>query len=324
MMNNTYRNPKIWSLLTKFIEILQDRSLDPLTYNEIKLVKELKTNIAKISFLPKVSSKAENEWRRYSNRVIYLIKNKDPREFLRWNVIRSTMNVTNSFFIIKEYIHLRRDRKWKKVWKKVIKEDKAGHPIPFFLYPCSSGNLIHHAYILSKFDEKIKENIADIDFIFEFGGGYGGLCRLIHKLGFKGKYIIFDFPVFSVLQTFFLNMVGIPAYFSNKAIKHKMVGVDCISDINELKKNIYNFSSKPLSKSLFIATWSLSESPIKIRKKFLELLPLFNLYLIAYQDRFGEVNNKKFFDNWKKEKDIIFYDWKIKHLPGHNFLIGKR
>jgi hypothetical protein len=35
-------------------------------------------------------------------------------------------------------------------------------------------------------------------------------------MGFKGKYAIFDLPVFSALQVFFLKMIGLNAEFGDE------------------------------------------------------------------------------------------------------------
>ena len=46
--------------------------------------------------------------------------------------------------------------------------------------------------------------------IVEFGGGYGSMCRLLHKLGFSGQYFIYDLPEFVALQRYFLKSIGMP------------------------------------------------------------------------------------------------------------------
>jgi len=65
--------------------------------------------------------------------------------------------------------------------------------------------LIHHTYHIAQFEDKVGERISNFDFIFKFGGGYGSMCKLLHNPGFKGRYVLYDFPVFSALQEFFLK-----------------------------------------------------------------------------------------------------------------------
>jgi hypothetical protein len=46
-------------------------------------------------------------------------------------------------------------------------------------------------------------DVRGFDFVIEFGGGYGSLCRLFFNQQFKGQYVLFDLPPFSALQHFF-------------------------------------------------------------------------------------------------------------------------
>ena len=58
----------------------------------------------------------------------------------------------------------------------------------------------------------------------------------------------------------------------------------------------------------------------------LPLVTYFESYLIAYQNNFGEVNNKEFFEKWKKSINysLEWKEWRINHLPGNNYLVGTR
>ncbi|KAJ1474744.1 hypothetical protein T484DRAFT_1831154, partial [Baffinella frigidus] len=44
--------------------------------------------------------------------------------------------------------------------------------------------------------------------VVEFGGGYGCLCNLMHTGGFEGQYLLYDLPVFSLIQTYYLSSNG--------------------------------------------------------------------------------------------------------------------
>ncbi len=75
---------------------------------------------------------------------------------------------------------------------------------------------------------------------------------------------------------------------------------------------------------MFLATWSISESPIRIRDMFFPLISELQSFLISYQDRFGEVNNVDYFDKWKATmSNVTWHDWRIEHIPGNNYLVGK-
>ncbi len=111
---------------------------------------------------------------------------------------------------------LRKSERWD-VWRRAIGEQAAGLPFPCLFYPLSSSNAIHHGYHLYRFETQTGVGIQEFGTIVEFGGGYGSLCRLAHRLGFRGKYIIFDLPEQCALQRYYLSSIGIPGVFTTSS-----------------------------------------------------------------------------------------------------------
>ncbi len=296
--------------IVQFIDILFQKTLVPLNNLKLKrnprqdlFITELKTKANKIT-ISKNTQLAQNQW---LENIINFKKNiltQDPKNFLQWNIIRKTMFIGNAIFILREFIYLRQNN-WEK-WKKAIIEKKYIYTEPYLLYPKSSGNLIHYAYHLAKFENISGKKITDYDFIFEYGGGYGGMCLLIHNLNYKGKYIIYDFPILSALQNFFLKMNGVE--------KNSF----CLDNIKDIKKMI-----PKKGKKLFIATWSLSESPLSIRKIIYPFIKEFNAFLIGYQGQFGEVDNCSYFENYQKDLNKLkWWNQEIKQLKNNYYLFG--
>ena len=93
--------------------------------------------------------------------------------------------------------------------------------------------MIHHAYHLAQFEEKTRTQVHEIDFVLEFGGGYGSMCRLFYNLGFRGRYVIFDLPSFSALQIYYLKTLDLPVQPINE-LKSR-TGIVCVSDNTVLK-----------------------------------------------------------------------------------------
>jgi hypothetical protein len=133
------------------------------------------------------------------------------------------------------------------------------------------------------------DSIQKMESIIEFGAGVGDLADIINKLGFKGKYIIYDFPELMNIQKYYHDRLG----YDN---------ITYVSDFNNLE-----------SSDLAIATWSLTEMPIDLRDNILSKIPNTKNWLIAYSNKiFGydndqyikEVLLKKFGEN----KDIKFLD----------------
>jgi hypothetical protein len=227
------------------------------------------------------------------------------------------MFFTNTPFIAPAFESLRASERWESRWKEALRESKVGLPLKFELYPESSGNLVHHAYHLSQFEAHSGRAIEELQTIVEFGGGYGSTCRLAHRLGFKGRYFIFDLTEFSALQRFYLKLNGINALDESHR-GQAQEGVVCLSTLNELSSLLRD---KPID--LFIANWSLSETPLELRGQFLPLVSGARSFLIGYQDRFGEVDNRQFFADWKISQPLVSWtDVRIEHLPANNYLIG--
>lgn len=206
--------------------------------------------------------------------------------------------------------------------KKAIKECEVGHPYPYYLFPETRENLIHHAYHVLRFEKETEILIRNCDLIIEFGGGYGSMCRLIHNLGFKGNYVIYDFPEFSALQTFFLKSLELPVG-AGDVVNERHSGILCISDLDMLRR-ICDYHKFDSANSLFLATWSISETPQNVRDAIFNLVKQFGLCLIAYQNSFGEMDNKDYFKKWMSEypSPMKWYDQPMSHHKGNNYLFG--
>jgi len=298
------------------------RLLEPPTVKEQEYIKKLIKSFKELPYEEVVNcTESERLWKKNMNNLKELVLKDNPREFLRWDVILGTMFVGNEHYVLTELNHLRKKSDWNSRWEKAIQEVSVGNPIPFDKYHNSSANLIHHAYHLSQFEERTGISADKIDCVFEFGGGYGSMCRLFYNLGFEGKYIIFDLPHFSALQTYYLKAIGINVCEFDR-IQSSENDVVCISDIDTLKNTLSG--NDGLSNSIFIATWSISEAPLHIRDSILPLVSHFRSFLIAYQDNFGEINNIMYFEDLKNyfEQKVVWDQWRIKHLPGNTYLVG--
>ena len=130
---------------------------------------------------------------------------------------------------------------------------------------------------------------------------------------------IFDFPIFSALQVFYLSLQGKSAcegydttFSINNISDHELLG-------DAIKKNI-------IDNSLFIANWSLTESPLSFRKKIHPFLSKFDNVLIAFKDTFEEVNNIEYIETFKKifEHEMKWISYEMPFQPGNYYLIGTK
>lgn len=309
--------------LKNFLPVLlfQDKRLELPNKKELELIHELKVTFQEIP-PPTSEGGSETELSWFNNRVRLrkMVFEGDPRKFLRWDVIQTTM-FSNKLFHYRLLNYLKSKKDWNTVWRRAVEERTTGHPTPFFLYPKSSGATIQHAYHCSKFSEKTSIKMSEIDFIFEFGGGYGSLCRIAHTLNFKGKYILFDLPEFSALQAFYLKSENLPVVADTHFSKTAQ-GITCISDLNILRNLLTRAS---MERSLFIATWSLSEAPLSLREMILKLISSFDLFLFTYQHNFNHIDNIKFFHEMVQGFPAVkWYHWEMEYIKNNYYLIGKK
>ncbi|RKY23569.1 MAG: hypothetical protein DRP62_05665, partial [Planctomycetota bacterium] len=156
---------------------------------------------------PKVitDSEAEKAWVDYRIRFRKAILEDDITDFMNWEVIKSTIYQGPRR---EELEFLKNLPTWSE-FRNALYESFVGNPKRYPLYPLSSGNQIHQAYTLAQLTETGGCPVKGLPQIVEFGGGFGSMCKLIHKLGFKGRYIIFDLPELSAMQEYYLKATGI-------------------------------------------------------------------------------------------------------------------
>ncbi len=295
--------------------------------NDLKLVKKKDKKILKYihSRLDKLSLKNNNlqiTHNIFRKKIILLLKNGNLNNFLRNNFIQKMFFVHNRFFILKELNILKKNKKWK-FYQKIIEEDNVGDPIRYFLYPKSSGNKINHAYHLSILSSEFNVDLKKINKVFEFGAGYGCMARIFSKIKKKIYYICFDTSYVNLLQYYYLKQNNLNVGFSKKNNFYL---------VSNLKNNKRYLKSK-IAKYLFIANWSLSETSIKYRKEFFDIIKNSQLILISFQEKFEKIDNLKYFTNMQKKLGHNFkvkiihneyYKGNIFNQQKHYFLIGKR
>ena len=288
---------------------------------EVTLVEDLRRDIHALAKPQAVTdSPAESSWLANRMELRRHIIEGEPSRFLRWDVVTGSMFVGNRAYIDNELAYLMQRPDWERVWEAVIQEDPVGDPKPYKRYKGSSGNRIHQAYHLARFEEATGQPISRFPLVVEFGGGYGSLCRIIHKLGFHGRYVIFDLPEFVALQKYYLGSLAMGLIEAEDMLTGRC-GIFCTSDPELLG----SMATSEARTGLFVATWSLSETALAFREQIMTL-PAINAagaYLIAYQSDFKGIDNHSFFDAWRETKpDIRWVHSEIAHMPGNHYLFG--
>ena len=304
--------------LRKILSFLSFWSLNDL--NSIKnkdknIIRTIQQKLNNIHFNKK---NLKNTHNLFNKKIFELLKKGDITNFLRKNFIQKMFFVHNRLFILSELVELKKNKNWI-FYRKLIEEDHVGNPVRYFLYPKSSGNRINHVYHLSILASEFNINLKKIINVFEFGGGYGCMARIFSKINSKISFTCFDTGFVNLLQYYYLKQNNLNVGFSKKNKFYL---------ISNTKK--MNYSSP---NSLFIANWSLSETPINFRKKFFKLIKNSKLILISFQENFENIDNLKYFKNLKKklekkfETKIInnkFYKGNFFKKQKHFFFIAKK
>lgn len=168
--------------------------------------------------------------------------------FWHWPSIRHTMTVQH-FPVTEQLATLQRDEAR---WLPVIQDT----------HPHHARNLIHQAYHLALWEDATGQRVEDLESVYEFGGGYGAMADLVHRLGFRGRYSISDLPEFALLQRYFLGQRGV-------SVEHR---------------------DAPGDADLFMAVYSLSETPLAFRDEFMGSTTA-RSYLLLYSSHFAEFDN---------------------------------
>lgn len=173
----------------------------------------------------------------------------------------------------------------------LTREDYEQHYKVFEDIPVSMNRIQHVAHLC--FTDWVGK-IQDLDTIVELGAGIGEMADVVRKMGFKGKYVIYDFPVLLEIQKRHHEQLGLE-------------NIEYVSDVNELG-----------AADLCIATWSLTEMPLDLREKIIGQIGETKNWLIAYSNQIFGIDNYKyiaedFVPRFKEHEieytDIPFMPW---------------
>jgi hypothetical protein len=252
----------------------------------------------------------EADWAGAMNRLRELGLTADPRAFQRWDVVIARMAPTSSPETPIELAALQAHPEWDTRWRVALRDVPIGRPNSYAGYPESSEILIQTVHHVMRLEALAGRRVDECDVIVELGGGFGGLCRVMHALGFCGRYLLYDLPPFALLQRYFLSGAGIFLEGDER--------VRITSDFAELESFVSTI--QPADRAAFWATWSLSETPVALRERVKPLVERIGHYCIGYQGAYGEVDNVAFFtDCWltgPRQQE------RIAHRPNDYYLAG--
>tara|TARA_B100001250_G_scaffold413184_1_gene446486 strand:- start:2265 stop:3209 length:945 start_codon:yes stop_codon:yes gene_type:complete len=307
------------TIIRKYLQYLSIFFLNDMSkvkVNEKKIYNYINNKVKK---LPKYKKNLKLTHQKFNDDLYKILLSNKLINFLRYSFIQKVFFVHNRLFILNELNYLKKSKKWS-FYKKLIVEDNVGNPVRYFLYPKSSGNRINHVYHLSILRDKLRINLNKISNVFEFGGGYGCMARIFSKINENVNYIIFDTNLVNCLQYYYLKQNNLKVGFDQNQFF-------LTNNIKKIKLR------KSIPESIFIANWSLSETPLEFRRKIIKIIPSYENILISFQENFENIDNLKYFNKLKLELNKKFklyllqnkfYKGNILKKQKHFFLIGKK
>jgi len=260
-------------------------------------------------------STADGEWSVFAAQISRALREHGADRFLRLGPIAQTLHPRIRSPGSRYVRYVFRSGKLSSRLHTALTESPIGQPLLNPYYALSSPLLIQHGYHLLRLLEATDFDLARARLIVEFGGGYGSFFRLLRNMDYRERYIICDLPVMCALQRFYLrNMFptdpgGLPP---------ENLTWLCGTFREALERE--TAGQRP---SLFVATWSLSETPLHVRDQIAPALGGFSYILCAYQREFAGCDNVHYFR--ALEQQLPQFAWQHAECPVYKnnfYLIG--
>ncbi len=283
------------------------------------LAQRLAGDLRAIAASPLAGSRSEF-WRETCLELCACAEGGDADYFMRWPPIASTMVHGTTPHALAAYRLLRRSPAWRSRWSAALHYAEFGHPPPFLRDLRTNAVAIQHASHLLLFAEATGQSFLDTDCIVELGGGYGSMCRLAHRLGYRGFYVIFDQPPVLALQRYYLGLHGIAAAYASDEPGARFALCRTIGEVSSI------VAAAGFKRVSLISTWALSEMPLGLRHELEALFELRALAraLLSYQAEFTGIDNRRYFADLleRTTERLAWRHCEIEFLAGNYYAFG--
>ncbi len=197
-------------------------------------------------------------WEGFNAKMLSAIEPVPPMRFLRESVIRRSMFVDVRGAWLQAQMELLTGHFGAEQLRELAAETPVGDPPLCDASLMTSHNTVHHLAHLARYEQHTGSQLAACSTVLEWGGGYGNLCRLMHRMSSElERYIIVDTPLFCALQWLYLSMTlgedRVSLWTGNGDPPATGLVIVPVPAVPELDVNV----------DLLISTWALSEcSPL--------------------------------------------------------------
>lgn len=131
------------------------------------------------------------------------------------------------------------------------------------------------------------------EIVFEFGAGTGQMADVLHDLNFGGQHIVYDLPLMTVIQRYFVAKRNIKyAYILDDDHEKNIINGTNYLPCNQNESEQYVMGLPNIN---FIATFSLTETDIETHNKFANYMLNFSRIYIVYS--LNQTITEDFIDN---------------------------
>ncbi len=148
----------------------------------------------------------------------------------------------------------------------LLRDDAVGSPNIVSREFLASANRVHLVYTLAQYQKATGSPFWSSSTVVEWGGGFGTMARLIHRMNPAVTYVILDLPEMLALQYVYLGSVlGV----DRVNLVEKRDGI-VRGAINFLPSGAVTSGAYELTAEGFLSTWALNESPMESQKFVLD------------------------------------------------------
>lgn len=161
---------------------------------------------------------------------------------------------------------------------------------------------LHHIYDFIVIHVLLNLLPTDLKQIVEYGCGTSDVGPMLRQLGFKGAHLMYDIYHVTLMQRYFLRYSGYPVYMvGTLAGMNSTYGSVQVPVHTGMLNTAIDRSSEILKKSLFMATFSLTETPIHERDRITSMIDDFAIIYIRSALRFDNVDNSEYLSRLSRE-----------------------
>jgi radical SAM protein with 4Fe4S-binding SPASM domain len=269
---------------------------------------------------PDFAATATDYWRGRAKLLAQLAREQPVENFLSWT---NDVDHEDARFYDPWYDALRASPEWSSRWERLSRRVPWGASHVYSRDEGTSPVVFQHAYNVMRYEAAAGERFLDgVEVVVEVGGGYGNFARMLREDGFAGPHVILDLPHIREFQRAFLLLCGIKVTTDVELVDGVALLIE--KDIPALLEAVKG------KRVAFVATWSLSETPLELRAKLFPALHTSCVrYLIASQwpvhrideGTTFEVNNEKYFTDFIGDSPCKFSietldEWAERYLFG--------